>query len=214
MGLMPEIERVWISIDHKLFLWDYNDGYVMKHVIVSFGLKKRSQEIASFVDQPDVITHVALVKPKRGLFIEDITSLLVICTPISVLLIGLSVSSRTGQDNRSHNDIKLYATDLSIPSDVEMTSVVGMSDGRIFMCGSQDGNLYELHYQESEGWFGKRVQLINHSVGGMQSLLPRFTASTTEGKGTHHPIDNFIISSPQIASSQSSPTPPETASIP
>lgn len=28
MGLMPEIERVWISIDHKLFLWDYNDGYV------------------------------------------------------------------------------------------------------------------------------------------------------------------------------------------
>lgn len=34
MGLMPEIERVWISIDHKLFLWDYNDGYVMKHVIV------------------------------------------------------------------------------------------------------------------------------------------------------------------------------------
>lgn len=166
MGLMPEIERVWISIDHKLFLWDYNDG----------------QEIASFVDQPDVITHVALVKPKRGLFIDDITSLLVICTPISVLLIGLSVSSRTGQDNRSHNDIKLYATDLSIPSDVEMTSVVGMSDGRIFMCGSQDGNLYELHYQESEGWFGKRVQLINHSVGGMQSLLPRFAASTTEDR--------------------------------
>lgn len=26
MGLIPEIERVWISIDHKLFLWDYVDG--------------------------------------------------------------------------------------------------------------------------------------------------------------------------------------------
>ena len=26
MGLMPEIERAWISIDHKLFLWDYVDG--------------------------------------------------------------------------------------------------------------------------------------------------------------------------------------------
>lgn len=24
---MPEIERVWVSIDHKLFLWDYVDGY-------------------------------------------------------------------------------------------------------------------------------------------------------------------------------------------
>jgi hypothetical protein len=28
MGLMPELERAWISIDHKLFLWDYNDGWV------------------------------------------------------------------------------------------------------------------------------------------------------------------------------------------
>jgi len=28
MGLIPEIERVWISIDHKLFLWDYVEGYV------------------------------------------------------------------------------------------------------------------------------------------------------------------------------------------
>ena len=28
MGLLPEIERVWIAIDHNLFLWDYTDGYV------------------------------------------------------------------------------------------------------------------------------------------------------------------------------------------
>ena len=27
MGLIPEIERVWITIDHKLFLWDYVEGY-------------------------------------------------------------------------------------------------------------------------------------------------------------------------------------------
>jgi nuclear pore complex protein Nup155 len=26
MGLIPEIERVWITIDHKLFLWDYVEG--------------------------------------------------------------------------------------------------------------------------------------------------------------------------------------------
>lgn len=28
MGLMPQIERVWVSIDHSLFLWDYIDGCV------------------------------------------------------------------------------------------------------------------------------------------------------------------------------------------
>ena len=140
-----------------------------------------SHEISSFVDQPDIITHVALVKPKRGLFIDEISSLLVICTPVSILLIGVSFSSLPGQE-RVHQEIKLYATDLSMPCDVEMTSVVGSQDGRIFMCGSQDGNLYELHYQENESWFGKRVQLINHSVGGVQSLLPRFAASSSEGK--------------------------------
>ena len=28
MGLMPEIARVWITIDHNLFLWDYVEGCV------------------------------------------------------------------------------------------------------------------------------------------------------------------------------------------
>ncbi|KAF8640990.1 hypothetical protein AX17_000635 [Amanita inopinata Kibby_2008] len=166
MGLMPDIERVWISIDHKLFLWDYVDG----------------QEINSFVEQPDVITHVALIKAKHGVFIDAITSLLVICTPVSVLLIGVSTSTVAGQNGRPRKEIQMYATDLSIQTDVEMTSVVGTNDGRIFMCGSQDGNLYELHYQETESWFGKRVQLINHSVGGVQSLLPRFTSSGSEDR--------------------------------
>lgn len=134
------------------------------------------------MDQPDVITHVALVKPKPGVFIDDITSLLVICTPVSVLLIGVSSNTVTGPNNRPRKEIKLYATDMTIPADVEMTSVVGTEEGRIFMCGVQDGCLYELHYQEKEGWFGKRVQIINHSVGGVQSLIPRLAAPRSEGK--------------------------------
>ncbi|KAH7928555.1 nucleoporin [Leucogyrophana mollusca] len=166
MGLIPDIERVWISIDHKLFLWDYVEG----------------QEISSFVDQPDVITHVAVVKPKPGVFIDEISSIMVICTPVSVLLIGLSTSSVVGPNNRPRKDIKMYATDMTVATDIEMTSVAGTQDGRIFMCGSQDGALYELHYQQSESWFGKRVQLINHSVGGVQSLFPRFTAPSQEDR--------------------------------
>lgn len=104
-----------------------------------------------------------------------------ICTPVSVLLIALSSSSVNGPNNRARKDIKLYATDLTVATEVEMSSVIGTPDGRIFMCGSQDGNLYELHYQENESWFGKRVQLVNHSVGGVQSLLPRFAISGAEG---------------------------------
>ncbi|OSD03533.1 nucleoporin [Trametes coccinea BRFM310] len=166
MGLLPEIDRVWIAIDHNLFLWDYVDG----------------QELSSFTDQPDVITHVALVKPKSGVFIDEITSLLVICTPITVLLLGVSTTPVPGPNNQTRKEIKLYATDMSVNCDVEMSSVVGTPDGRIFMSGSQDGNLYEFHYQEKEGWFGKRVQLINHSVGGVQSLLPRIGAASSDDR--------------------------------
>jgi len=27
MGLLPEINRAWITIDNRLFLWNYEDGY-------------------------------------------------------------------------------------------------------------------------------------------------------------------------------------------
>lgn len=87
-----------------------------------------------------------------------------------------------GPDNRFRKEIQFYATDRNVPTDIEMISVVGTRDGRIFMAGAQDGCLYELHYQETESWFGKRVQLINHSVGGVQSLLPRFASTTNDGK--------------------------------
>ena len=96
-------------------------------------------------------------------------------------LIGVSAAGVPGPGNRTRKEIKLYATDMSLSTDVEMGSVIGTHDGRIFMRGNSDGNLYELHYQEKEGWFGKRVQIINHSVGGVQSLIPRLTSSKSEG---------------------------------
>lgn len=135
------------------------------------------------MDQPENITHVALVKPKPGLFIDDISEMLVICTNVSVLLIGVALTPATGKDGRPRKELSLYATDLIVATDIEMTSVIGTPDGRVFMCGIQDGNLYELHYQANESWFGKRVQLINHSVGGVSSLLPRFASSaSSEGQ--------------------------------
>lgn len=160
-----------------------------------------------------MITHVGLVNPKKGLFIEEISHLLVICTPVSILLIALSFSMVPGTSTRLRKEVKLYATDLTISTEVEMTSVVGTPDGRIFMCGSQDGSLYELHYQENEGWFGKRIQLINHSVGGMSSLLPRFTSTSAEGSPPHYLINLNLKTAAQIVLFQWSQTLSVNASI-
>ena len=130
---------------------------------------------------------MALVKPKPGVFVDEITYLLVICTPITVLLLGLSATPSTGTSQVRHKEIKLYATDMSVSTDgVEMTSVVGTRDGRIFMCGVGDGNLYELHYQEKEVWFGKKFHLINHSASGLPSFIPLLRTVQTEGDPVAH----------------------------
>ncbi|KAG6862386.1 hypothetical protein C0995_011826 [Termitomyces sp. Mi166 len=180
VGLMPEIERAWISYDHKLFFWDYVDGFAP----IS---PKVLNETSSFWEEREyVIADVRLVKPKKGMFIDAITNLFVVTTPLSIFLLGLSFEGR----GRAFRDLKLYATDLKVNTDVEMISVIGTEDGRIFMCGVQDGCLYELHYQENESWFGKRIQIINHSVSRVQSLLPRFTPLSTEEKIILLAVDN------------------------
>ena len=52
------------------------------------------------------------------------------------------------------------------------------------MCGVGDGNLYELHYQEKEVWFGKKFHMINHSASGLPSFIPLLRANQSEG--TYH----------------------------
>lgn len=182
MGIMPEIERAWITMDHKLFLWDYVEGCVFWILLNSLNSAFHSQDLCSFIEQPNTIVHVGLVKPKPNVFIDEITYLLVICTPVTVILLGVSTQASTGPEFRQHKDIKLYATDITVSTDgIAMTSVTSTSDGRIFMCGIGDGCLYELHYQEKEVWFGKRFHLVNHSATSASSFIPLLRTPQSEG---------------------------------
>lgn len=36
MGILPEIDRAWITLDHKLFLWDYVEGFVVHGIDSAF----------------------------------------------------------------------------------------------------------------------------------------------------------------------------------
>ena len=82
------------------------------------------------------------------------------------MLIGVSRNATTG-------DLKMYQTDMKLELDVDMDNIVGTTDGRVFMTGVEDGNVYELYYQASEGWFSRRIRLVNITLGPMAHLLPK-----------------------------------------
>lgn len=138
-------------------------------------------EIDSFTEQSEVITSVTLLKPKSGIFVDEINYLLVVCTRTSVLLIGVSATNVPSSSRRARKTLKLYATDMMVSTKlVSMSGAVGTSTGRIFMAGA-DGFLYELEYSSSESWFSAKVALKNHSISYGASLLPSFLSGASEG---------------------------------
>ncbi|KAI9352014.1 Non-repetitive/WGA-negative nucleoporin C-terminal-domain-containing protein [Obelidium mucronatum] len=153
LGLFPEIHRAWITIDHQLFLWNYDSP----------------EEFEVFDDQDQVIVSVGLVKPLPGVFLDEINFLLVVATPIEIILVAVAYNESKGA-----NALNLYRTDITIASDnVSMTSIIGSNNGRIFMCGS-NGRLYELQYQAEDGWFTRKCRKIDLTTTTYSMFVPTF----------------------------------------
>ncbi|KAJ2104368.1 hypothetical protein GGI09_000153, partial [Coemansia sp. S100] len=164
MGLFPEIKRAWITVDHRLFLWNYED----------------ESDFYSFEDQEQIIVSVALVKPKAGVFVDTIKHVLVVATPLEVFLLGVGYDAGKLAGMRgsgSGGEVTLFATQISVPADgVAMTSICGTSDGRVFMSGN-DGSLYEFSYQSEDGWLTKKAKKINLTSTFASYFVPTFLSA-------------------------------------
>ncbi|PIA16802.1 nucleoporin-domain-containing protein [Coemansia reversa NRRL 1564] len=165
MGLFPDIRRAWITVDHRLFLWNYED----------------ESDFYSFEDQEQIIVSVAMVKPKPGVFVDSIKHVLVVATPLEVFLLGVSYNiGRLGGARGDGGEVTLYATQISVPADgVAMTSVVGTADGRVFMSGN-DGALYEFVYQSEDGWLTKKARKVCLTSTITSYFIPTFLAHKRE----------------------------------
>ncbi|KAJ1722515.1 hypothetical protein LPJ53_003074 [Coemansia erecta] len=156
MGLFPEIKRVWITVDHRLFLWNYED----------------ESDFYSFDDQEQIIVSVALVRPQAGVFVDAIKHVLVVATPLEVFLLGVGYAE--GGAGARGGEVTLYATQISVAADgVSMTSIAGTDDGRVFMAGN-DGALYEFAYQASDGWMTRRARKVNLTASVAAYFVPTF----------------------------------------
>nr|XP_017099232.2 LOW QUALITY PROTEIN: nuclear pore complex protein Nup154 [Drosophila bipectinata] len=153
MGLFPEIGRAWLTIDSEIYIWTFN----------------QARDVAYYDGLSHLIVSVGLVKPRDGVFVNDVKYLLVLTTPIEVIVLGVTFAENAYKEMQLMNrPIFVVGTD-----NVSISVIKGSEDGRIFM-GGRDGCLYEFFYQAESTWFGKRCKKVNLSQGYVSLMVPSF----------------------------------------
>ncbi|KAI9651294.1 hypothetical protein NHQ30_001332 [Ciborinia camelliae] len=154
MGLFAELNHAWAAIDNALYLWDYTSP---------------NPTLRGFEDQPNGIRAVKLVVPRKEVFIEAITHIVVVATTQEIILLGVANSV----DEHGNRNLELYRTGMTLSiRGLDVTLIEGSTDtGRIFFAGGAN-QVYELTYQNEDRWFSNRTGKINHTSPGYTSLVP------------------------------------------
>lgn len=173
MGLFPEIERAWLTIDSDIYVWVYKDG----------------SDLAYFDGLHDTILAVGLIKPKAGVFKPYIQHLLCLTTPTEMVLLGVTFAQPIdGSNSASLTLLPEPLFSISNDGGVFLMTVRGTLDGRLFM-GAKDGALWELNYQAEDGWFSRKCQKVNHSKSTLSSFLPSFLTLAEEDSVVQIEVD-------------------------
>ncbi|KAI9136594.1 Non-repetitive/WGA-negative nucleoporin C-terminal-domain-containing protein [Paraphysoderma sedebokerense] len=180
MGLFPEINRAWITFDNRLYLWNYVHG----------------SDSYCYDKQDEIITAVALVKPKSNVFLEKITHLLVFSTPSLIHILAVSYSSQPNIAPLSpssaraafkpdETDLEMFEFGMTFSTEgITMTSIVGTPNGRIFMCGN-DGHLHEIVYESGSSWTSilrNKRRKVNLTQSIQSYFIPTFLQFGQEDK--------------------------------
>lgn len=155
MGLFADFNHAWVSIDNALYLWDYTHP---------------NPDLIGFEEQPNTITAVRLVVPRAGVFIPQITRLLVVATTTEIHLVGLSAQLAPS----GGHSVSLYSTRLSIfIKGIDVNVIEGSAaSGRIFFSGRGNDDVHEVAYQQEERWFQSKCAKINHTSKGISAFKP------------------------------------------
>ncbi|CAM0139157.1 unnamed protein product [Umbelopsis sp. WA50703] len=148
IGLFTEIGRSWCVVQSKLYLWKYVDG----------------SDLQVYEDVTGPIISVILAPTKPGVFLPEVSHVLVVATAKQIATIGISVDTKSGS-------LSFFETDMCVPSDnIRMTRLCATKAGRIFMAG-EDGYLYEFDYKPQESWFARRCRKVCHPPSKLSYFL-------------------------------------------
>lgn len=155
MGIFPEIERAWLSVDSKLYIWNYNASLT-------------DQEFDVIDDFHGTILTCHLVKPKENVFVESVNNLLIVATSkeLKILALEFNSSSRRLEISDPHMSISVHGLIVN-----KIIFLEASKDILFTGAGSGDA-IWRLNYSNSNDWFSKSItkELLTNS--SFSSTLP------------------------------------------
>ena len=160
-GLFAQTHQAWASSDELLYIWDYH---------------RENPEVLT-LPADSAIVSVALCPPRAGVFDRMVRWLLVVCTRLTVSLVGLY--ERPRGDARS-----TLAGSGSSWQLLQLEGYSARTEGALFhlirhtgdghiLLASGAPQVFELAYSQMAGWLTSKCRLIRH-VGGLHARVRDF----------------------------------------
>lgn len=159
IGLFPEVERTWIAIDNKLVLWNYT--------LPQSSFNRAAQFLT--IDQiRHTILTVKLVKPKKGVFLDEINYLLLVSTTVDIHIFIIKY-------DKELNNLEIFNPDLSVSTQglVVNNFAINPKTNDIYFSGEGDGiNIWRLDYSNKSSFIKNKCDKICLTKGGFSSVIP------------------------------------------
>ena len=161
MGLFASLKYAWVSIDNALYMWNYT---------------VTNPELLGFEGQSHSITAVELAVPKADVFLPTIKHMIVLATTGDIMLLGLGTDPSAGTSGA----LQLFQTGMSTSvRGLDVTTIANSAKtGRVFFGGTTTNDIYEVTYQQQDGWFSSKCARVCHTRTASQNLTLSFNFSS------------------------------------
>lgn len=158
IGMMHEIQIAYIIVDNKLILWNY------KAPQSSFN--QSSQFLV--IDQLKCsILCVKLIKPKSGIFVEDVDFLLLLSTVNEIHIFIIKYNSETKK-------IELFDSDLTVLTQGLLVSefFIDSDTNEIYFIGKKSGiEIWRLNYFNKSSFIKNKCEKVCLTKSGLSGVM-------------------------------------------
>lgn len=110
MGILSEINRIWVTVDNALYLWDYMTPGSPYEEVLNMNTTTALPNALNTGANTAPIVSVALSAPKPGVFLDSVKYILVVATTLNVAILAL----KSEPDTQSISLLEVSTPSLSL----------------------------------------------------------------------------------------------------